>query len=149
MLGPENLFTKSKWLKRCRLWRLIFLMHPDGYWDPSDSIALPLLAQKVRRQDVAHLVKGKRKLWRNLMVIGATGGELEQAGESFHGHADTAEGKLCPLTGLEPEALEWSMPERLRAIAAYYEDSDKPLPAARIWVRTHRRRGGLLFVARA
>lgn len=38
--------TGKKWLPRARLWRLILLQHPDGYWDASEGVALALNAHR-------------------------------------------------------------------------------------------------------
>lgn len=139
MLGPENLFVRRCWLRRSRLWRLVLLMNPAGYWDPSPSLALPLLAQRVvapRKGAAAAGPKLERggglRAWRAALTLLATEGEREAAAESVQGEDPTALA-LCPLTGLDPSAVEWSVPQRLRDVAALYEDGDRPLPVARVW----------------
>lgn len=111
----------------------MFLQNPEGYWDPSPSLALSLLAQRIQREDVAHLQRGKRQAWKIAVATVTTDETIDEAGVIEGVSAD--EGKLCPLTGLDHSAIEWSMPERLRTVASTYADSDKPMPALRIWVR--------------
>lgn len=133
LLGPGNIFTKQRWLKRCRLWRVVFLMSPGGYWDPSDGLALALLAQRIHASDVLHIKKGDEKQWRTLLVIASTEGAHEEAGVVMKGIAES-EGALCPLTGVDPTAIEWSMPPLLKAIAKH-SSREHPLNALRVWVR--------------
>lgn len=129
MLGPENLFTKNRWMNRARLWRLIFLMHPAGYWEPSPALAFSLLAQKITKEDVKRFKAKKKAAARESAVVVDGQPAGDDAGK------DVADERfLCPLTGLDPEALEWSLPARLKAVAALYEDSERPMPVVRIWV---------------
>jgi hypothetical protein len=130
--GPGNVFTKQRWLKRCRLWRAVFLMAPGGYWDPSPGLAL--LSQRVRATDVLHVKKGDEKQWRHLLVLAATEGAFEEAGVEMKGIA-ASEGALCPLTGLDPSAIEWSMPPILKKIAKHSSREENPINALRVWVR--------------
>jgi len=44
MLSPSNLQSASKWLLKCRMWRLILLQQEAGYWDPLPSVAFALQA---------------------------------------------------------------------------------------------------------
>ena len=48
MLGDGLLHNEYGWLTRARLWRVIFMLHEDGSFDPSESLAFALQASNNR-----------------------------------------------------------------------------------------------------
>lgn len=137
---------------------------PDDFFhphrDPTPGLGVALLAQRILPRDVAYLTRKKAAGWRSLLVLGATDGDLHEAGDSVRGGAGDAGAKLgvhseerfCPLTGFDITAVEWSMPEALRRVAREAEaeaaacagaDGDHqgdasaaaPFSAVRVWVR--------------
>ena len=44
MLGDGLLHNEYGWLTRARLWRVIFMLHEDGSFDPSESLTFALQA---------------------------------------------------------------------------------------------------------
>lgn len=73
MFGPKNVLTKGGWLTRARLWRVVLLQHPDGFWDPSESLAAALLAQSV---DSDELLEAKKKSLGQVLLTMATKGKV-------------------------------------------------------------------------
>lgn len=139
-----NLFAKNRWLRRCRVWRLVLLMDPRGFWDATEGLAGALLAQRVLPADVAHLKRrgGAVNGLRNLLVIAAT--ELnDHAGEDVHvrggGVPSTnvaEEAAFCPVSDFPLDAIEWSMPPELRRLSEYAGKSPRKLKTfspLRIW----------------
>lgn len=143
LLGPANLFTRTRWWKRSRLWRLVFLIHPEGFFDPSPGLAHALLAQRIRPRDVAHLLRRKAAAAQSLLAMAATEGELEEAaddvevagGKGADPRLLAREAEFCPVTGFDHTAVEWAMPRRLRDLEAEYAKEGLKLPALRFWVR--------------
>lgn len=138
-----NLFAKNRWLKRCRIWRLVLGMDPRGFWDASEGAAAALLAQRVLPADVAHLKKrgGAVNGIRSLVVLAGT--QLnDHAGDDVSGDvsAKKAESAFCPVSGFPMDAIEWSMPPALKRLTEYRggpgsrrkRETFSPL---RIWVR--------------
>lgn len=137
LLGPGNLFTKTRWFKRCRAWRLIFLMDPAGFWDATPGLAFALLAQRALPRDVQHLTRRRAPGWRTMLVIFGTDGQIDEATDIVEGVTEKdaiEEMRLCPITGFDSSAIEWCMPRMLRTMARE-APADKPIPAIRIWVR--------------
>lgn len=137
MLGPHNLCTKAQWLDRARVWRLIFLVRPDGSWDASETpgVAFALQAQRVRPQDVKKITRKERSAWQSALVKMATDAEVMDAADEVEGGVSGTAG-VCPLTGMDARAVEWSAPEALRRVAAE-EGTGEPFPLVRAWVRAH------------
>lgn len=131
-MGPANLFTKNKWWPRSRLWRFIFLIDPAGFFDPSPGLAPALLAQRVRPQDVQHLMRKKAGALESLLVIAATEAELEEAENDIEGVGKTEE-DLCPVTGFDHTAIEWCMPKQLQKLQRVSAAEGRTLPALRFW----------------
>lgn len=120
---------------------------PRGFWDPTESVAASLLAQKVLPADVTHLKRRASAVagLRNFFVLGATEMEGAAGDDVATGAVSKAEADICPVTGFDAAAIEWCMPEALRRFAEAEappaggggDDGEaftlKPL---RIWVRT-------------
>ena len=147
MLGRGNLFTKKKWLDRCRLWRLILLQAEDGSWDPDDSgLGFALLAHHSRprggatgdgaQQGAAEakaglsaavaLMSGDDEMADDVLDDAAAAGT--EAGEQGGGSRP----ENCPLTGYSAAALRWSVPEPLMLLQTA-AGGEAVLPAARVW----------------
>lgn len=126
MIGPANMRTQSKWWNRARLWRFIFLQSPEGWWEPSADLSIALLALKIRPAAIVTHKKGffSRYIPDDWDVLGdAAGGDKEEMATP----ADT-----CPLSGFDTDAVQWTMPPRLReAAGAKIVDETTAL---RIWV---------------
>lgn len=135
--------------------------------DPTPGLALALLSQRILPRHVQHLTRKKASGWRSLLVLGATDGDFHEAGDEIKnkgpvagkdgrggggaageggGEIPMAAEEVCPLTGFDIGAVEWSMPGRLREAAAAEGGAARgaeaecgaapqPFPALRIWVR--------------
>lgn len=94
LLGPSNIFTRVRWFKRCRVWRLVLLMDSKGFWDTTPGLAMALLAQRVRPKDVAHLRRRKREGKNSLFLFAVTDGDLNEAGDDVEGELKETEARL-------------------------------------------------------
>jgi hypothetical protein len=45
LLSPGTINGRSRWLLRARFWKLMMSQSPDGFWDPSSSVAFSLSAR--------------------------------------------------------------------------------------------------------
>lgn len=110
--------------------------------DPTPGLAVALLSQRILPRHVQHLKRKKASGWRSVLVIGATDGDINEAGDELQHNTKSAAGKggrggrgsegdeavpdareVCPLTGFDIGAVEWCMPARLREIAAAEDSS--------------------------
>lgn len=145
LLGPHNIHTKHQWVPRCRVWRLVFLMNHDGYWDPTSGIAFSLAARRVRPSDVEHLVRKKRgKAQSAFAAVVALDGDLGLNEEGSVAGLTGKEGIAdhCPLM-FDHTAIEWSMPNILREIGAagsssggdpdHHPHHHQAIPVLRVW----------------
>lgn len=111
--------------------------NPDGSWDATPGLALAILAQKVRAEGAKHLTKADEAAWRTLLVAVTTEGEQEAEVGVLSSGASNSEGALCPLTGLDSAAIEWSIPpslaEACAAAAAAAVARDEVLCARKVW----------------
>jgi hypothetical protein len=74
MLASDNIRKTGQWADRARLWRAILLSHEDGYFDPSQGLALTLLAvrAKPREESAARTCFGRAWAALSLAVNAAT-----------------------------------------------------------------------------
>lgn len=121
MIGPGNLFTRARWLKRARCWRFVLLADPAGYWDATPGLAPALLAQRVTPKQMKHLQRKQAAGWKSIFMLAATEGEIEDAGDDVIGKLTQSEDQFCPVTGFDWTAVEWSVPEALKEVAKRYE----------------------------
>lgn len=120
LLGPHNILTKTRYLKRSRAWRLVLLMNPQGYWEATPGLAPALQAQRVLPVHIRHLKRKAAAGWRSIFMMAATAGDMDEAGDDVEGRTTDSEDRFCPLTGFDWTAIEWSMPKSLRAAEAEY-----------------------------
>jgi hypothetical protein len=48
LLSPGIINGRARWLLRARFWKLMMSQSPDGYWDPSSSVAFSLSARSTQ-----------------------------------------------------------------------------------------------------
>jgi hypothetical protein len=48
LLSGGNLHTKARWMEKARLWRMILLQDPSGFWDATPGLAFALHATSAR-----------------------------------------------------------------------------------------------------
>lgn len=88
-------------------------------------------------RDVKHLTRRRAPGWRTFLVILGTDGQIDEASDIVENVGEGGAGgemRLCPITGFDPSAIQWSMPRMLRQLALDSPE-DNPLPAVRVWVR--------------
>lgn len=58
MLGPDNMRLQKRWWSRSRLWRFVLLQDRAGFWDASPDLAVALVAQKIRPENIVRVQRG-------------------------------------------------------------------------------------------
>lgn len=145
---PHHRQSSRHWLRRARLWRMILLQDPSGFWDATPGLALSVQARTVRPDPHVTVPKRPTVLPAFLGAVrrvvagnaaakrsggGDKGGELAAA-------VDGVAERQCPFTGFDFEALEWSMPKELARLDGLVPEEEAqgrhrhgPVNALRIW----------------
>ena len=84
LLSPGVLNTRERWWDKARLFKLVLAQNPDGFWDPTSSVAFALEARS--RVEMAAL----KPTW------------LEQLHDRFSGMRDVAEDMSFTDAGVAP-----------------------------------------------
>lgn len=131
LMFKENINMRKKWWRKARLWRFVFTQSKEGWWDPSDSVAMGLQATLVppkRRSTAKKALIGIWKVLQTVVVFITSGGDdvdglgnLTRLKEDEHGPPPKVANDDCPLT-FHPEAIEYTQPKELRALL---EDRDR------------------------
>ena len=109
MLGRGVLESRSGWLPRARVWRIVLCGDTAGFWEPTDALAQALGATKPRPAGAA-----SKRAARDAAALDA----------------------LCPVTGFDASAFAATVPQLVNTLVkgGARESSAQPTPTAvRLW----------------
>ena len=114
LVGPGTLNTKSKWLLRARLFKLIFSQSPDGFWDCSMTTAFALEARSAK--EVEELKPTLLLRIRTVLGSLAEAG-LEDDDDDGAGRRDGDGAGDVLVDAIDPRVSREELPDDMRGVA--------------------------------
>ena len=126
LLSSGNLHSRTRWLMKSRLWRLILLQDPDGFWSATPGLAFALHASSARIGSARGAPVGWQRVLRMLCGKRAANNWEDDGGE----HTPSPESVGDDPLHFSVSAVLASMPSALLALPGGSEQDSLP---SRVW----------------